>query len=763
MKYTCFDRGWQLSVLNPLTLRLGEKTPVELPHDYSITQKMDPSTYATSSNAYLPGGVIEYEKVFTPEDARRAVLLFEGVYMNATVCLNGHIIGRQPYGYSSFLCDMTPQLLMGKENTLTVRVNNSALPNSRWYSGMGIYRHVWLLTGGDCCIRPWGVFVSTPVAAEDEAIFEIETTVQGAAQGITLFQRLLNPDGTEAGSSTCTLDTEEKLTQSIPVSSPRLWSPDSPSLYTLVTELRSGEDILDRVTTETGVRSVEAVPGQGLKLNGRIEKLKGGCVHHDCGLLGAAAYDRAEERKVELLKASGFNAVRCAHNPPSPAFLAACDRLGLWVIDEAFDCWRVSKMANDYSLYFDDWWERDIEAMVLRDRNHPSIILWSTGNEIPERNGRSGGADTARRLCDGVRRLDKTRPLTNALCGLWGVDADLDWADVTEGFAAPLDVAGYNYLPERYEEDLKRFPSRLICGTETYPKDAFEYWELTQRLPGVIGDFVWTALDYLGEAGIGRVVKSENEAFTGAYPWSHANCGDIDLCGRKRPQSYYRDCVWGHSQAPAIAVCRPQDTGKQQNLTRWGYEDLEFSWNWPGHEGEAVRVDVYSTCEAVELSINGRSLGEMPCGRANRYTASFTLPYEPGTLTATAKTGGKPTASATLKTPGKPAKLILTPDRALLDKGFSDLCYVDITLADAQGNIVDHTDPTVYLTASGSGSLIAIGSSNPCTDEKHTDNACKLFRGQAMAILRSNGEAGSLMLCAAVDGLAMAQAQVRVK
>ena len=747
MNKTLFDNGWQMRVFDEIMQTMGEKMPIQLPHDHSIAQKMDKNSFSAGRGAYLPGGIIEYEKTFTLS-AQKAMVLFEGVYMGATVCLNGHIIGKQPYGYSSFISDMTPHLQKG-ENKLTVRVNNSALPNSRWYSGTGIYRHVYLLTAGDQYIAPWGVFVKTPKATAEEAVFEIETAVSG---GDTLRQTLLDMKGNKVG------ETEGKTAalQRITLEKPRLWSPDSPYLYTLVTELCVSNKVVDTVTTKTGARAISVDTKKGFQLNGETIKLKGGCAHHDCGLLGAAAYDRAEERKVQLLKKSGYNAVRCAHNPPSPSFLDACDRLGLMVIDEAFDSWRVAKTENDYSVFFDDWWERDLSAMVLRDRNHPSIIMWSIGNEVPDSNGRSGGAQTARMLAEAVRALDATRPVTAAFCAFWWDEAPEPWAQATEKVMAPLDVAGYNYLLGRYEEDGERYPNRVICGTETYPKDIFDYWEKTVKLPYVIGDFVWTSLDYLGEAGIGRILNEGETDFAGPYPWSHAYCGDIDLCGRKRPQSYYRDCVWGQSRAPYIAVHRPCDTGKKVRMMEWGYADVVPSWNWPGEEGKSVQVDVYSEEAEVTLFLNGQSLGKKPAGKANRYIATFEVPYVPGRLVAKDKR-----RETMLKTPGAPAKLRISADCAAL-QGKNDLAYVDIALVDMDGVVVDKAELPIYVTATGAGSVVAIGSGNPKTDEPYTGNTRRLYRGQAMAVIRAE-RLGEAIVTVCAEGFPSEQILISVE
>ena len=452
----------------------------------------------------------------------------------------------------------------------------------------------------------------------------------------------------------------------------RLWSVDAPHLYSLTSEVLAGSEVLDAETTTFGIRSLAVDAKQGFRLNGEPLKLRGGCVHHDHGLLGAASYDRAEERKVELLKASGFNAIRCAHNPPAPALLDACDRLGMLVIDETFDCWRMAKNPNDYHLYFEDWWQRDTESTVKRDRNHPSVIMWSIGNEVPERTGGSDGYAWCQRQADYVRSLDSTRPVTAALATLFEeggalpfgqpidpqeffgshnrapADPESDrWGRLTAPFLAPLDVAGYNYYNNRYEYDRTHFPDRVICGTETFPHRAYDTWQDTARLPNVIGDFVWTAFDYRGESGVGSVsIGAPAGLFFAVDPWPcHlAGCGDIDICGFKRPQSYYRDILWGVRKAPYIGVLDPQHYGKMISFNPWGWEPVSDDWTFPGREGKPTQVEVYSADDEVELLVNGASVGRKPAGAASKNKAVFEVIYQPGTITAVGFTGGRETA-----------------------------------------------------------------------------------------------------------------------
>jgi beta-galactosidase len=776
MTRTPIDRGWTFRAGKNTNTRWGEpaESIVDLPHDFSICRSRDPESRTGPSGGFFPGGTAEYERRITlPESLPRStvVLEIEGSYMNTTVRCNGQIVGQHPYGYTTFHSDLS-SVMRSNENVILVTVNNDAQPNSRWYSGSGLYRHVRLLTSGSVYIPPWGVSVTTPEAMESHALVNAEVTVVnnlGDSCRVTVELILRDMTGREVARlvtrTAIRAGSRDRLTQEMRIAKPQLWSTDTPALYELECLIRRDGEVLDAERTVFGVRSIRVDAKTGFTLNGRTLKLKGGCVHHDCGLLGAAAHDRAEERKVELLKANGFNAVRCAHNPPSPAFLDACDRLGIIVIDEAFDCWREAKNPHDYALYFEDWWRRDLEAMVLRDRNHPSVCVWSTGNEVPERDGRSDGARYSRELAGFVRALDPTRPITNAMnnvttdpdtVGLPTNVADASdeedlFAERTAATIEPLDIAGYNYLVDRYQSDGSLFPGRVICGTETFPMSIYDSWKLVEKLPHVIGDFVWTALDYLGEAGLGRVEYASGLRLLGEYPWHLANCGDIDICGHKRPQSYYRDCVWGISSSPYIAVHPPQHYGEEPSVTRWGWPDVVSSWTWPGSEGKPVLIDLYSACEEVELFQDGRSLGRQAAGNKHRHIATFETTYVPGELVAVAHESDGEAGRSVLTTAGVPDSLCLTPDRAELDRGYGDLSFVTVELVDKSGNVVQSADDSVYFETSGCGSLLAVGTADPLSTESYTGSERRLYRGRALVVLRAADGPGQIRLTARTD------------
>ena len=473
-------------------------------------------------------------------------------------------------------------------------------------------------------------------------------------------------------------------------------------------------------------------------------------MHHDNGPLGSKAYDRAEERRVEILKASGYNAIRCAHNPPSPAFLDACDRLGMLVIDEAFDMWRIANNPHDYHLYFDDWWQKDIESMVIRDRNHPSVILWSIGNEIREMETPPVIA-VGKMLGDHIRKTDPTRPVLAAVNNL---------RPQKDPFFAILDVCGYNYaaggdhLQESlYVQDHKRMPERVMVGTESYPLEAFGAWMPVVDNSFVIGDFVWTAFDYIGEASIGWRGYWQESSF---YPWNLAYCGDIDICGWKRPQSYYRDALWKKNQI-SVFVKPPEPTfplnPNKQSWSKWEWHDVRASWNWNGYEGQPLEISVYSSCEKAELFLNGKSLGVKKTDRTNQYTATWTVPYAPGELKVSGINGSKKIASATLRTAAETASVKLTPDRTAIKADGQDLSYITVELTDANGILNPLAENPVKFNIEGEGTIIAVGNANPMSLESYRLPQRKAWQGRCMVIVKSTGKPGEIKLTASAEGL----------
>ncbi len=773
-KYLEFDNAWRFYLgdaggaegcgFNDCQWRV-----LDLPHDWMIEQQRAAGHPSGSSGGFFPGGVAWYRKHFEAPKAWSHKLVsieFDGVYHNAEFWLNDHYLGRHPCGYTSFAYALNEHLQFGAGNVLAVRVDVSSAPQSRWYSGAGIYRHVRLVVAETVHVSQWGLRVTTPLVNRKQAVVRLRTEVRnagGRAAAVSVDWKIIAPDGrlvatTQAEGRVASGATSE-LAGEVSVADPRLWSPDTPDLYLVQAIVRTAAREVDRETTTFGVRRLHFSAKRGFLLNGEHLLMRGGCVHHDCGPLGSAAIDRAEERKVELLKASGYNAVRCAHNPPSPAFLDACDRLGLLVIDEAFDVWRARKLAYDYHLAFDEWWQRDLESMLRRDHNHPSIVLWSIGNELIERD-LPEGAQIARMLSDHVRRIDPSRPVTAGICGIWGNRRP--WTDV-DAFFESLDVCGYNYLLDVYQSDHARVPERIIVATETYPNKAFEYWRAVETMPWVIGDFVWTALDYLGEVGIGHThTEGQPEYFAGDYPWLTANCGDIDICGQKRPQSYYRDVVWGRAQAPFIAVHPPAPEDKTVKPSTWGWFEVQSVWNWPGCEQQTLRVDVYSDCDQVELFLNGRSVGRRPAGKRQRYTATFPVPYIPGELRAVGYRGRRMVGESVLETGGPAVALRLKTDRNPIRASRTDLAYVTIEAVDVQGRYVSTADAKVHVTLQGPGSLAAIANADPRSTESFRDSTRRLWRGRVLALVQPTGTPGAIVLNAQADGLQGAAQEIVV-
>jgi beta-galactosidase len=736
---------------------------VDLPHDWSIEGTVGPGAPGNGGSGYFPGGIGWYRHSFRAPRSwigRRILVEFEGVYMNAGVWINGESVGGHPYGYTSFFCDLTSHLKIGGPNVLAVRVDNSQQPNSRWYSGSGVYRHVWLHVTDPVHVAPWGIFASTTEASAAAAKIRVEATVRNetdAPQSLTLEIALIDPSGRSVAAVRAEGQAAARgdftAAPQVAFARPQLWSLETPVLYRVVTRVLIGRRLADEIETPFGVRTITVSADRGFELNGRPLKLAGGNVHHDNGPLGAAAFDRAEERRVELLKAAGFNVVRTAHNPPSPAFLEACDRLGLLVLDEAFDCWEKGKNPHDYGVVFKDWWQRDLDAIVLRDRNHPSVVMWSIGNEVYER-ATPEGARIARMLTNRIRELDSTRPIT---AGLNGAGPQAGWTEIDPVFAT-LDIAGYNYELHRHADDHARLPSRVLLATESYQSEAFQNWVATNDHPYVIGDFVWSALDYLGEAGIGRVFPPDQPAvrhWEGVqYPWHGAYCGDLDITGWRKPASHYRNIVWDRGEKLYAAVLTPSPGGKPWNLTPWSMPPALPSWTWPGQDGKELTVEVDSRYDAVRLYLNGRLLGEKPTTRAEEFKATFAVPYAPGTLQAMGVQNGREVQVFTLTTAGDAARLLLTPDRAAIHADGQDLSFVMVEATDRDGHLQPNADPAVRFALSGPGVIAGIGTGDMTTMESYQANPHHVFHGRALIVIRSTPQAGEIKLVASAPGLA---------
>jgi beta-galactosidase len=781
-----FDTGWRFLRADAP----GAEAPsfndsawrkLDLPHDWSIEDlpaqtdspkrvgPFDPDhSEGGASTGHMLGGTGWYRKAFTmplADAGKRVVVRFDGVYMNSQVWINGHDLGSHPYGYTSFEDDLTPYLKpAGQENILAVCVRNEG-KNSRWYSGSGIYRHVWLTVTDPIYVPTGGLTVTTPEVSKEKALVKITSEVRNdsdAAADLTVRESILNSKGqiVQTVASQLHIAPHETRTveQSVAVRSPELWSPESPLLSWAEVDIVASGKLLDRSWTRFGIRKIEVDAEHGFRINGEPIKLKGGCMHHDNGPLGSAAIDRAEERRVELMKANGFNAIRTSHNPPSPAFLNACDRLGMLVIDEAFDCWNWAKNGQDYHQYFKDWAERDIASMVRRDRNHPSVVMWSIGNEIGEQ---FQDKTTAKMLREAVLSHDTTRPITQAVCPDWG-DVTKNWDTLSDDAYRYLDVGGYNYMRDKYESDHARNPKRVMMGTESYPQDCFENWAQVEKHPYVIGDFVWTAMDYFGESGIGHTTPSnKKDDFLMPWPWYNAYCGDIDVCGFKKPQSFYRDVVWGRSPIE-IAVRTPLPDGITEHVSNWGWPNETRSWTWPGREGKPMHVVVSSSSDSVRLMLNGKLIDEKPVSAATRMKAEFDVPYQPGELRAIGLSHGKRVETA-IQTADAPAAIRLTADRSAIHADRNDLAYITVEVVDRNAAVVPNATIPVRFTISGVGELAATGSDAPNDASSYHAPLRKTSGGRCLAILRPKGGPGQITLKAEADGLKAAMIEVRAQ
>jgi len=794
-----FDEGWRFlkdSIAGAESSCFNDSgwRNINVPHDWSIEDlpgqngvdiigPFDKSAIDKGTSGYLVGGTGWYRKNFTirEEDKDKiAYLQFDGVCMRSDVWLNGKHLGFHPYGYTPFYFDITSLLNPpGQPNVIAVRVTNEGM-NSRWYAGSGIIRHVWLNLVSPVHIDvSGGLYITTPVINESFAEVKLEAAIVNSGlrdESIVLRTDLLDPSGnvaaTLATSSVVESGQTKQVIQEIPVNMPSLWSIDEPNLYHARVSLLIDTKIVDDVTTHFGIRSIKADAQNGFAINGKPVEIFGGNIHHDNGPLGAASIDRAEERKIEILKKNGFNAIRTAHNPASPALLDACDRLGMLVINEIFDMWEVAKRSQDYHLFFREWRQRDVEAWVKRDRNHPSVIIWSIGNEIREAFDTSG-LRIARTLTDEIRRLDNTRWVTECFVDFaWMRGQKSKWDDIPEHLAL-FDVIGYNYAYGRYEEDHLKYPARIMIGTETNPPLALENYEMVKTHPYVIGYFVWTAWDNLGEAGVGLpqladIVPDPGQGQTqageffrrDAWPAFTNYQGDIDLIGNQKVPSYYQHVVWGKSKIE-LFVHRPIPEGKREITSNWGFPDVLKSWNWPGHEGEKLLVYVYTRCRKVILKLNGKIVGEKDMDPGKSITAAFEVPYEAGRLTAICYDDGRETASQTLETTGKPAAIRLIADRTKIKADRNDLSYVMAEVTDSRGNIVpDADDVIISFKITGRGAVAGVGSGDPRDMSSFQKPVKKTWQGTCMAVIRPETAPGKIRIRASAEGLKSASMKI---
>ncbi len=794
-----FNPGWYVRKEGQPGPGLG---PLTLPHDAMIAEQRGPGVKNGHNSGYFPGGIYHYRKSFAvpPEWRTKTVFFeFEGVYMNSEVRLNGQLIGGRPSCYANFYVAAECHLRFGQENLLEVSAHNEREPNSRWYTGSGIYRNVNLLLGGRVHILPDGFKLTAREIQPERTL--VEAALALANQGVEsrtvrVAVDLRAPDGALAArqETGAILRPGESvgLRLALAVENPELWSPEQPSLYTCRVQVLAGEEAIDEAEETIGLRTLELDARRGLRINGRELKLRGACIHHDNGVIGSCTLEDAEERRVRILKASGFNAIRSAHNPLSRAMLAACDRLGMLVVDELTDVWLTPKTAQDGAQYFREWWQRDLEAMVAKDYNHPCVILYSTGNEIPGISTPEG-LDWNRRLAEKVRELDATRFVIHSINGWHLLTAALagksrsvgapedDPRRATSGFTNPLmrlvnrfmdqvlalpwvdwgsrevfaalDVAGYNYMSGRYALDGKRYPQRVICGSESFPPEIARNWRRVKAMPHVIGDFSWTGWDYLGEAGLCTWQYGRNQAKYKPYPCLLADSAIIDITGHRQAQSYLHEIVWGLRQEPYLAVRPLNHAGEPLSKSVWRGTDAIPSWTWPGCESRRAEVEVYADAEEVELRLNDRTIGRKPAGERCGFKASFRVPYQPGELCAIAYgRDGQEIGRTVLRTAGPELRLHVQAERTAMSANGADLAYLNITLGDAEGIVNPLADRPVRVKVEGAGTLLGFGSANPLSTERFTDGEYTTYQGRALAVVRAGLEEGRVKITFSAQG-----------
>ena len=769
---------------------------VTLPHDAMIEGIAKADSRNQGSTGYRDGCVCNYVKLLnvSEEDKNKTMVLkFEGVYMNAFVFVNGQLAGKNPFGYTTFYVSLDRFLKYGEENEIRVQVRNGAMTNSRWYSGGGIYRDVYLLVSDLAHIIPEGVQIKTESADREYAVLNVDTELKNryhTSMKLVLETQIEDGAGNVLASNRAPVvlfeGEERTLSCRLTVDNPKLWSEFTPEMYYCKSRLYQKESVLDEDVSAFGIRTLQLDSRRGLRVNGRPIKLRGACIHHDSGLLGAATYEDVQYRQIRLLKEAGFNAVRMAHHPIAPAMLRACDELGMYIMDESFDMWNRCKSDYDYGLYFQEWWEKDITAMVRKDYNHPSVIMYSVGNEIPEI-GTAHGARLCQDLCCKIKALDGTRYTLAAINGVFAagdaisqivadVCAELSKAGKIEGnvnnvmtlidqhldevvmhpaitgrlelACAPADIAGYNYMTGRYEMDGVLYPNRIIVGSETYPPEIARNWEMIQRSSHVIGDFTWTGWDYIGEAGVGIPAYQWGEGGFGAkFPCQLAYVGDLDITGFRRPNSYYREIVFGLRTAPYITVQNPRNYGRHFIKTPWVISDNVASWSWNGCEGKPVIIEVYAPGTTVELRCNGKVIGKKESGKNVQYRTLFETIYEPGTLTAVVFENEAEMGRMELQTAGEKRGLRLQPETVKSQ----DFIYISVEICDEKGNLATDEVRTLSLRVDGGAGLAGFGSGNPRPKYNYNEPVTETFYGRGFMILKKNGSAQEVKVTVTSD------------
>jgi beta-galactosidase len=754
---------------------------LNLPHDWSIEFPFNQNSPATTGGGALDGGLAWYRKTFTlpASDKNKKIFIdFDGVYRNSEVWINGHYLGKRPYGFSSFEYELTPYVKYGTaKNVIAVKVDNSKMPNSRWYSGSGIYRNVWLVKTSDVFVGHWGTYISTPQVSKSAASVVIKTAVNNGSfysADITVKTLIYDGEGqlvkTAASPVNISGGDKNEVVQNIAMENPHLWSLENPYLYKAVTQVTSNGKVVDEYKTSFGIRWFNFDADNGFTLNGKAVKIWGVCDHHDLGCLGAAINKRALERQLELLKGMGINGIRTSHNPPAPELLDLCDKMGFIVMDEAFDMWKKEKNKYDYHLDWDAWHAIDLQDQVLRDRNHPSVFIWSIGNEIPEQWAGKDGKDTsgtviARELAGIIHTLDTTRPITSAL--------NSPYPDNAIYKSGALDLVGYNYHHEDYGTFHQKFPGKKFIGTETIsaletrghydmPSDSIRRWpsrwdkpvtdanadltvsaydnvsapwgstheETVKQLlkyPYASGMYVWTGFDYIGEPT--------------PYPWPARSSyfGIIDLAGFPKDVYYMYQSIC--TTKPVLHIFP--------------------HWNWEA--GKTVDVwAYYNNADEVELFLNGKSLG-VKKKQGDDLHVMWRVQYEPGTLKAVSRKNGKVVLTKEIKTAGKPAKIVLSADRSNIKADGTDLSFITVKILDKDGNLVPDASDDVHFVIKGEGFIAGVDNGSETSMESFKADHRKAFNGLCLVVVQSKEKAGTINVTATADGLQPASLVINSK
>lgn len=790
-KRQSFNEGWKFSkgeTGQEFTSSFDDSgwRNLDLPHDWAIEGPFD-SKYDTRTGGLPIFGTAWYRKHFIIDAAQKGnkiTLEFDGVMNNAEVFLNGEKVGARPFGYIGFEVDLTPHIKFGEENVLAVRVDPKEL-SARWYPGAGIYRNVWLEIKNPVHVAHWGTYITTPEISSEKAQVKIETTIenkQNLKGGFALESLILDTLGNQLAIIESKIEFDEKgeavVNQNLNIQNPQLWDLDNPYLYQVQSILKKGGTEIDTYKSTFGVRTIEYTKDKGFLLNGNQVKFQGVCLHHDLGPLGAAVNYRATERQLEIMKSMGVNAIRTSHNPPSPEQVEICDKMGMLIQVEAFDEWAIAKVENGYNKVWDEWHEKDLRDMIKRDRNHPSVIMWSIGNEIREQQKKFGG-DVAKSLTDICHDEDPTRPVTAGFNNYPGC--------VKNGLAGAIDLVGFNYKPTQYDNILEKNPDFIVYGSETsscvssrgvyhlplenydkheslqitsydiisppwaYPPD-FEIYA-QETMPHSLGEFIWTGFDYLGEPTPFNGRDNETHGkWGGEWPSRSSYFGAVDLCGLPKDRYYLYQSRW--TEEPMVHILP--------------------HWNWEGSEHKTIPVYCYTNCDEAELFLNGKSLGKKIMGVDKTtipaefswwkkpqttwdspYRLNWNVKYQPGELKVIAYKNGKAMAEKIIKTAGEPARIELVPDRKEIVADGSDLSFITVNITDEAGNLCPNADNLVNFAVEGAGEITAVGNGNAATTESFQANHRKAFSGKCMLIVKSKkGSAGEIKITATSKGLA---------